>query len=78
VKQFGWVAEISLSLCVHQHQRSNMKTIVTALLALGFAAGSLGTANAADSPWQIRARVLQLDPANKSDPIGGVGAADQI
>lgn len=55
-----------------------MKTIVTALIALGFAAGSLGTAYAADSPWQIRARVLQLDPANKSDPIGGVGAADQI
>ena len=55
-----------------------MKTIVTALIALGFAAGSLGTAGAADSPWQIRARVLQLDPANKSDPIGGVGASDLI
>lgn len=55
-----------------------MKTIATALIALGFAAGSLGTACAADSPWQIRARVLHLDPANKSDPIGGVGAGDQI
>lgn len=55
-----------------------MKTIATALIALGFAAGSLGTACAADSPWQIRARVLHLDPANKSDPIGGIGAGDQI
>ncbi len=30
------------------------------------------------SPWQIRARVVNIAPADKSDPIGGVGAADRL
>lgn len=29
-------------------------------------------------PWLVRARVEHLSPANKSDPIGGVGASDRL
>lgn len=35
-------------------------------------------AAAQQSPWQVRARAVNLSPDNKSDPIGGVGAADRL
>lgn len=28
--------------------------------------------------WLVRARVLSLEPADKSDPIGGAGASDRV
>jgi outer membrane protein len=31
-----------------------------------------------ESPWLVRLRAVYLDPANKSDPIGGVGASDRL
>lgn len=30
------------------------------------------------NPWLLRARAVSIAPANKSDPVGGVGAADRI
>ena len=30
------------------------------------------------SPWLVRARVVNIDTANKSDPVGGVGAANRL
>ena len=30
------------------------------------------------SPWLVRARVVNIAPANNSDPVAGVGAADRI
>ena len=30
------------------------------------------------SPWQVRVRAVYIDPANKSDPVGGVGASDRL
>lgn len=30
------------------------------------------------SPWLVRARAVYLDPADKSDPVGGVGASDRL
>jgi outer membrane protein len=30
------------------------------------------------NPWLVRVRALHLDPADKSDPVGGVGAADRL
>ncbi|AIY43788.1 Outer membrane protein W precursor [Collimonas arenae] len=37
-----------------------------------------GNSMAQESPWQIRLRADYLKPANKSDPIGGVGASDRL
>ena len=51
------------------------KSILAILLA------SLSLSNAAmaqESPWLVRARAVHLDPADKSDPIGGVGASDRL
>ena len=55
-----------------------MKKIV---LALSLAALGLTATQAMaqeQSPWQIRARVVNISPANSSDPVAGVGAADRI
>lgn len=49
---------------------------ILALAALGV--GVASQAMAQQSPWQIRARAVNLNPADKSDPVGGVGPADQI
>lgn len=35
-------------------------------------------AMAQETPWQVRARAVYIDPANGSAPIGGTGAADRI
>lgn len=59
-------------------------TIRKSLLAAGLSA-TLGlsfvtTTQAADvsNPWLVRVRAVQLDMANKSDPIGGTGNANTI
>ncbi|MDE2429560.1 MAG: OmpW family protein [Burkholderiales bacterium] len=54
-----------------------MKKIVLALslAALGLTATQ---AMAQQSPWQVRARAVNISPANGSDAVGGVGAADRI
>ncbi len=31
-----------------------------------------------EGPWLVRVRAVYLDPANKSDPVGGVGAANRL
>jgi outer membrane protein len=51
-----------------------------AILALAALAnvGVASQAFAEQSPWQIRVRAVHIDPADKSDPVGGVGASDQI
>jgi outer membrane protein len=50
-----------------------------ALLALSTLAFFANNAMADDqSPWLIRARVVNVEPANKSDPIGGAGASDRL
>lgn len=49
--------------------------VVLALAALGFITTE---AMAQQSPWLVRARVVNIDTANKSDPVGGVGASDRI
>ncbi|MBI3286130.1 MAG: OmpW family protein [Burkholderiales bacterium] len=54
-----------------------MKKIVLALslAAIGLTATQ---AMAQQSPWQLRARVVNISPANGSDPVAGVGAADRL
>lgn len=53
------------------------KSILSMMIAvLGLAAGS--AAMAQDSSWLVRARAVHIDPADKSDPVGGTGAADRL
>lgn len=54
-----------------------MKKTATAIIlaALGLITGD---AMAQQSPWMVRARAVHIDPANKSDQVGGTGAADRI
>ncbi len=49
-------------------------------LVLILAAAGLVTSNAMaqESPWLVRARVVNISPDNGSDPILGSGAADRI
>ena len=47
------------------------------ILALLLATLSL-SAMAQESTWLVRARAVHIDPADKSDPIGGVGASDRL
>ena len=37
-----------------------------------------GQAMAQESPWLVRVRAVDLEPANQSDPVGGVGAGDRL
>lgn len=59
-----------------------MKTRNVTLLSLVLAAVSALSAIPAQatdsSPWLIRARAVHIDPADKSDPVAGTGAADRI
>ncbi len=54
-----------------------MKKLIIAisLATLGFTATQ---AMAQQSPWLVRARVVNIDTANNSDRVGGVGAEDRL
>ena len=48
---------------------------VLALATMGILAGE---AMAQQSPWMVRARAVNISPANKSDQVGGTGAIDRL
>jgi outer membrane protein len=54
-----------------------MKTAILAVLAVSAAMTSVA-ASAQTTPWQVRARAVHIDPADKSEPLAGVGASDRI
>lgn len=49
--------------------------LVIALAVLGCLSDQ---AMAQQNPWLVRARAVHINPADKSDPVGGIGAADTI
>jgi outer membrane protein len=51
-----------------------MKKAILAVILGGLALNAM----AADTPWQVRARAVHINPADKSDPVGGTGASDRI
>jgi outer membrane protein len=51
-----------------------MKNAILAVILGGLAFNAM----AADTPWQVRARAVHINPADKSDSVGGVGASDRI
>jgi outer membrane protein len=40
--------------------------------------GALSLNAMAETPWLVRARAVHIDPADKSDPVAGTGAADRL
>jgi len=51
-----------------------MKKAILAIVLGGVALGAM----AQETPWQVRARAVHINPADKSDPILGVGPSDLI
>ena len=54
------------------------KSAAKAAIVLAAIGAFAGNAMAQESPWLVRARVVQIDTANKSAPVGGVGASDRL
>lgn len=54
------------------------KSVAAAVLATLGLVLSAGGAAAQETPWLVRVRAVHLDPADKSDPVGGVGASDRL
>jgi len=51
------------------------KSVAAVLAALTLMSGNV---LAQESPWLVRVRAVHIDPADKSDPVGGTGAADRL
>jgi outer membrane protein len=54
----------------------NKTAVVLAVSALGFFAQDVMAEPL--SPWLVRARVVNIAPADKSDQVGGTGASDRL
>ncbi len=54
------------------------RSIIAVMVSMLGVFGATAQAQAQESPWLVRARATQLSPADKSTPLGGVGAADRI
>ena len=55
-------------------KKSMLKLMVAALSLVGAAVPGW----AQESPWLVRVRAVHIDPADKSDPVGGTGASDRL
>ncbi|MBA3904646.1 MAG: hypothetical protein C0522_13410 [Rhodocyclaceae bacterium] len=56
------------------NKSATLSLLVGALMAAFSTAGQA----ADEGQWMVRARAVNLDMANKSEPVGGVGASDRI
>ncbi|HEU4814509.1 OmpW/AlkL family protein [Janthinobacterium sp.] len=54
------------------------KSATAAAIVLAAIGAFAGNAMAQESPWLVRARAVHIDPADKSAPVGGVGASDRL
>ncbi len=54
-----------------------MLRLATLGIASGLFAGAAFAQTVSD-PWLVRARVVNIDPHNGADPLGGTGAADRV
>lgn len=53
-----------------------MKALIAVLAAATGLVSNIAAAQ--ESPWLVRARAVNISPADKSDAVGGTGAADRI
>ena len=58
--------------------KSLAAAVLTTLTLSSTLTMTAGSAMAQETPWLVRVRAVHLDPADKSDPIGGVGASDRL
>ncbi|EZP36364.1 outer membrane protein [Janthinobacterium sp. OK676] len=54
------------------------KSATAAAIVLAAIGAFASNAMAQEGPWLVRARAVHLDPADKSAPVGGVGASDRL
>ena len=54
------------------------KSATAAAIVLAAIGAFAGNAMAQEGPWLVRARAVHIDPADKSAPVGGVGASDRL
>ena len=54
------------------------KSATAAAIVLAAIGAFVSNAMAQEGPWLVRARAVHLDPADKSAPVGGVGASDRL
>jgi hypothetical protein len=59
-------------------EEMEMKKAAVVLVLAAASALIAQEAFAQQSPWLIRGRVVQISPANESDPVAGKGASDRI
>jgi outer membrane protein len=52
--------------------------LAIALCSLAALSSQVYAQQTQEGSWLVRVRAVNLDPANKSDPIGGVGAPDRL
>jgi len=59
--------------------KSMLKLMIAALGVAGAAAPALAQQEQQQNgPWLVRVRAVHIDPADKSDPVGGSGAANRL
>jgi outer membrane protein len=58
--------------------KSILKWMFAVLGLAATAVPALAQSQAEPSPWLVRVRAVHIDPADKSDPVGGVGASDRL
>jgi outer membrane protein len=58
--------------------KSLAAAVLTTLTLTSTLTLTAGSAMAQEAPWLVRVRAVHLDPADKSDPIGGAGASDRL
>ncbi|NHQ91613.1 MULTISPECIES: OmpW/AlkL family protein [Janthinobacterium] len=54
------------------------KSATAAAIVLAAIGAFASNAMAQEGPWLVRARAVHIDPADKSAPVGGVGASDRL
>ncbi len=55
-----------------------VKSVIQGVLWAGLGLSGMLVQAQEQSPWLVRARVINLDMLNQSTPVGGVGASDRI
>lgn len=59
-------------------QKHSLISLLTVATLAGAAAPALAQQAQTEGNWLVRVRALSLEPADKSDPIGGAGAPDRV
>jgi outer membrane protein len=59
-------------------KKHSLISLLTVATLAGAAAPVLAQQAQSEGNWLVRVRALSLEPADKSDPVGGAGASDRV